>query len=193
MTEVLSGGSARAPWPRAATALLTALGLLATAQVLVLTREPRLPDDVRLVALKEGFGDRTDGPVAVVGFQLRNEGRDVEVLAAGRDGPGLELVDVWASGEPVGFRAAGQGAELLPRFALPSDGVVVLTLAYRVTDCTAVPRSAFPVTLRVRAAGAQDVLEVPLPTYPAEREGAGPGEDEQWQTALVRDLCGDAT
>jgi hypothetical protein len=172
--------------------VLVVLLLLAVAQGLAVQRASALPGDVRLVALKEGFGDRTDGDVATVGFQLRNTGRAVEVLAVGRDGPGLELVDVFASGEPVGFRAAGEGAALLPRFHLAPDAVVVLTLAYRVRDCDLVPRRPFPVTLLLRVGDAQDVVEVPLPTYHSERPGAGPDEEQQWQTALVQDLCGRA-
>lgn len=167
-----------------------ALALLAAGQGAALLRTPGLPDAVRVEALVNGYSYGTDGERATVGFQLANRGEEpVRVLAAGRDGPGLELVDVVAAGAPVGFRAAGAGSELLPAFDLQPGLVVELSLVYRVTDCGRVPSAPFPVTLRLAAARARGVVEVPLPRYPDDAPDAGPDDEVEWQTVLVRDLC----
>jgi hypothetical protein len=48
----------------------------------------------------------------------------------GEELPGLELVDVVATGSPLDFRELGTGARRCPAFALPPDSVALLSLTY---------------------------------------------------------------
>jgi len=70
------------------------------------------------------------------------------IVGAGRDGPGLELTGVQAA-FPV---TLGRGEE------------VEFAVAYRVTDCAAVPREPWPVPVRVRMWYGERTVEVELPT-----------------------------
>ena len=166
-----------------------ALALLAVGQLGALVRTPGLPDDVGLEAEPFGYGFLTEGDQATVFFNLTNRGeRRLRVLAVGRDGPGLELVDVVASGAPLGFRAGGEGDEPMPRFTLPPGETIVLRLVHRV-GCADVTDAAFPVPLRLQQGRAKDVVTVALPRLPDDAEDAGPDDEVEWQTAMVKELC----
>jgi hypothetical protein len=132
-----------------------------------------LSEDVRLTVPKEAFGFTADGRGLTVSFQLRNTGpRSFRVTDVGRTLPGLELVDVVASGSPVSFKLVGAGEQPLPPFALPPGDAVLLSLTYRLTACNDVPRDLRPVPVAVRDGRARGVRAVTLPQLPDDAEGA---------------------
>ena len=112
---------------------------------------------------------------------LRNDGwGPVEVLGAGRDGPGLDLVEV-------------RGA--FPTVLGPDDQLEVV-VAYRVTDCAAVTADPWPLTVRVGRFWGEYTVQVELPylTVGAPSglryyEGRDPYAVE-WQRALADGACG---
>lgn len=174
--------------------LLVAAALLAVGvgQGVAVTRTPELPAGIELTALPNGYSYATrDDRLVVVGFQMQNTG-DVGVrlrdLAA--DLPGLELADVVVSGEPFRFMSAGEGAEPVPPFDLEPGVVIEVSLAYRLVACPKVPEDSRPMPVAASVGRARGLLQVPLPTAPADDEDAGPDDEEQWQRVLVRDLCG---
>lgn len=171
-------------------AVAAALVLLAAGQTAALLRAQDLPAGASLAVLPNGYSYATDGDRALVGFQVRNDGdRDLQVLAVGAELPGLELLDVTASGAPFRFEVAGAGNAPLPAFDLPAGTVIEVYLVYRVRRCGEVPQDVRPLGVTVRAGRGQGVLRVPLPGAPAEDVDAGPDDEDPWQRVLVRDLC----
>lgn len=167
-----------------------ALAALAAAQAVAAVRLPVPLDEVDLAVTKENYGFLTDGREMTVSFQLRNDGsRPVLVTDVGQDLPGLDRVDVVASGEPFEFRARGAGPEPLPAFALAPEAIVVVALTYRLQACTAVPGDPRPVPVRVRDGRARGAVPVPLPQLPDDGAQAGAEDVVEWQSVLVRELC----
>lgn len=163
---------------------------LAAAQAAALLWPRGLPADAAVEALPNGFSYATDGDTAVVGFQLRNSGgRDLRVLSIAADVPGLELVDVTASGEPFRFETVGAGTVVLPAFDLPATTVIEVNLRYLVRRCGEVPADDLPLLIAARAELGEGLLAVPLPGLPSEAVDAAPDDEDPWQRVLVRDLC----
>jgi hypothetical protein len=175
-------------------ALVPAVGLalLAAGQAATLLQAPALPRDLELVVTKENYGFfPSDRGTVAVGFQVRNDGsRAVRVSAVDAAVPGLALVDVTGAGEPFGFRSTGEGGAPLPTFELAPGAVVVLTLAYDLVSCTKVPDDVRPVRLTLTDGRSEGVAAVPLPPLPDDAEDASAEDVVQWQTVVVRDLCG---
>ena len=176
----------------AAGAAAAALALLAVAQGAAVARGGPLPDDAAVTALPNGYSYATrEDRLVVVGFQLRNSGdRPLQVLDLAEDLPGLVLTDVVVSGEPFDFASAGDGDAPLPAFRLDRGTVVEVTLSYRLAACPQVPEDPRPLPVRVRAGRATGVLRVDMPTAPSDEPDAGADAEDQWQSVLVRDLCG---
>ena len=176
----------------AALGVAGALALLAVAQGVAVARGGPLPEGVGVTALPNGYSYATrEDRLVVIGFQLRNDGdRAVEVLDLAQDLPGLELRDVVVSGEPFDFSAAGEGEAPLPAFRMSRGTVVEVTLSYRLAACPQVPQDARPLPVRVRAGRSTGLLQVRMPTAPSDEPDAGPDDEEEWQSVLVRDLCG---
>ena len=174
------------------TSIASALALLAVAQGVAVARGGPLPAGAAVTALPNGYSYATrDGRVVVIGFQLRNSGdRALEVLDLAQDLPGLTLQDVVVSGEPFEFSSAGEGEAALPSFRLDRGTVVEVTLAYRLSACPQVPEDPRPLPVRVRAGRATGTLAVRMPTAPSDEADAGPDDEDEWQSVLVRDLCG---
>lgn len=176
----------------AALTVAAALALLAVAQGVAVARGGPLPEGVALAALPNGYSYATrEDRIVVIGFQLRNDGdRELEVLDLAQDLPGLELRDVVVSGEPFDFDSAGEGEAALPAFRLERGTVVEVTLSYRLAGCPQVPQDPRPLPVRVRAGRSAGLLQVRMPTAPSDEPDAGPDDEEEWQSVLVRDLCG---
>lgn len=167
-----------------------ALGLLAAAQVVAVRAPQPLPGGVALAVPLENYSFTRGPERAVVNFELENTGtRPLQVLGLGASIPGLELRDVAASGEPVGFRSVGGGPQQLPAFALPAGGRVVLTLTFTASDCGAVPEQPRPLAVRVASGRGTGTLAVAPASLPDDRVGARADAVAAWQVALVRDLC----
>lgn len=169
-----------------------ALALLAVAQGVAVARGGPLPGSAELTALPNGYSYATrDDRVVVLGFQLQNSGGlPLRVDDVAGDLPGLALEDVVVSGEPFDFDSAGEGEQPLPSFLLPRGTVVEVTLSYRLQSCSQVPSDVRALAVQTRAGRSQGVLAVAMPTAPSDDPDAGPDDEEQWQTVLVRDLCG---
>ena len=191
MVDVLSSGEARERRrPRGVVAVAVALALVAVGQAVTVLRPRELPSGASVSALPNGYSYSTEGDRAQLGFQLRNDGDlTVRVLSVRAAVPGLELVDVVASGEPFRFAAVGAGDAELPAFALEPGTVIELNLVYRLRRCGDVPRDARDVVVRAGAGGARGPLAVPLPGQPSDAVDAGPDDEDPWQQVLVRDLC----
>ena len=173
-----------------ALAVGVALVLVGAGQAAAVLRTPPLDDDVRLTVPKEAFGFTTAGRDVTVSFQLRNTGeRSIRVTGVGRALPGLELVDVVASGSPVQFRSVGTGDGPLPAFALPPGDAALLSLTYRLTGCNDVPRDLRPVPIAVRDGRSRGVRPVALPQLPDDAAEATDADVVEWQQVLVRELC----
>ena len=169
-----------------------ALALLAVAQGVAVGRGGPLPAGAAVTVLPNGYSYATrEDRVVVIGFQLRNTGdRALQVLDLAQDLPGLVLQDVVVSGEPFDFSAAGDGDAPLPAFRLDRGTVVEVTLSYRLSACPQVPEDPRPLPVRVAAGRATGVLQVQMPTAPSDEADAGPDDEDEWQSVLVRDLCG---
>jgi hypothetical protein len=193
--EVLSSGTVderRLPRlrPSAPLAVAAALLVLAAAQATAVLRPQMLPAGASVEALPNGYSYATDGDRVVVGFQVRNNGdRDLEVVDIGAGLPGLELVDVTASGEPFRFEIAGGGTAPLPAFDLTTGTVIEVNLVYRVLRCADVPRDDRALAVAARTERGQGVLPLPLPRLPSDAVDAGPDDEDPWQQVLVRDVC----
>jgi hypothetical protein len=138
--------------PAVATVTGVALALLAVAQGLALLRVPAPLDSVALSVPKEAFGFAIDQREVTVTFQLRNDGdRSVRVTDVGEPLPGLELVDVVATGSPLEFRESGRGEPPLEAFDLEPEAVALLVVTYRLVACNEVPAQAQPVPIGVRS------------------------------------------
>jgi hypothetical protein len=170
----------------------SALALLGVAQGVAVARGGPLPAGVAVTALPNGYSYATrEDRLVVIGFQLRNSGdRPLQVLDLAEDLPGLVLQDVVVSGEPFDFSSAGDGDAALPAFRLGRGTVVEVTLSYRLSACPQVPEDARPLPVRVRAGRATGLLRVDMPTAPSDEAEAGPDDEDEWQSVLVRDLCG---
>lgn len=170
----------------------SALALLAVAQGVAVARGGPLPAGAAVTALPNGYSYATRADrLVVIGFQLRNSGdRALEVLDLAEDLPGLVLQDVVVSGEPFDFGSAGDGDAALPAFRLDRGTVVEVTLSYRLSACPQVPEDARPLPVRVRAGRAGGLLRVDMPTAPSDEPDAGVDDEDEWQSVLVRDLCG---
>ena len=109
------------------------------------------------------------GPgVITYDLSIRNDGlTEVRLLAAGRSGPGLELVQV-ASPFPVTLG--------------PGDGAI-LRLFYRVTDCAAVPTGPWPVPVRVERPWGTRTTYVNLPAEYVQARKV------EWQRARADEAC----
>lgn len=176
--------------PLRPTAVALALAALSAAQVTAAVRLPVPIEQVELQATKENYGFFTEGRQMTVSFQLRNAGaRAVRITDIGAALPGLDLVDVTASGEPFAFRSRGEGSEPLPVFDLPPEGIAVLSLTYRLAACGQVPSDARPVPVQVRDGRARGTVSVPLPPLPDDGAQATAEDVLEWQAVLVRDLC----
>lgn len=168
-----------------------ALALLAAGQAATVLRPRDLPPGASLQVLPNGYSYGTDADVASLGFQLRNDGRrTLEVLAVEAALPGLDLVDVVASGEPFRFTAVGAGADRLPPFVLTPGTVIEVNMVYRVRRCADVPRDDRDLVVRAAVGWGRGALDVPLPGQPSDAVDAGPDDEDPWQQVLVRDLCG---
>ena len=169
----------------------SALALLAVAQAVAVLRVPAPLEDVALTVPKEAFGFDVDGREVAVTFQLRNAGeRTVRVSDLGEPLPGLELVDVVATGSPVGFRENGRGDQPLEPFDLEPEAVALMVVTYRLAACNDVPEQVRPVPVAVRDGRARGQVRVALPQLPDDAAGAGADDVVEWQSVLVRDLCG---
>jgi hypothetical protein len=173
------------------TAVATSLLLLAVAQVVALSRTAPTLREAVLTVPKEAFGLSADRRDVTVTFQLRNDGdRALRVAAVGESLPGLELLDVVATGSPLEFRESGRGTDELEAFALEPEAVALLALTFRLSGCGQVPAGAQPVPVDLRAGRARGTVRVALPRLPSDAATAGPDDLVEWQTALVRELCG---
>ena len=193
--DVLSSGAERTPSRRrrASPGLVgAALVALAAGQAAALLGPRALPPAVALEALPNGFSYSVlSGDTTQLGFQLRNSGdRLLRVSTVASDLPGLDLVDVVASGEPFAFTEVGAGSDPLPAFDLPAGTVIEIGLVYRVESCELVPRDARPVPVTVETGRSRGTLALALPGLPAEAVDAAPDDEDPWQQVLVRDLCG---
>lgn len=191
--EVLSSDDADLRWrirPSAPFAVALALAAVAAGQAAVVVGPRELPGGTSVQALPNGYSYGTDGDRAVVGFQLRNDGeRSLRVVAIGTDLPGLELLDVVASGEPFRYDVVGVGAAPLPPFDLATGTVIEVNLVYRVRRCSEVPRDDQAVPVTAGTGWSRGVLALLLPRQPAAAVDAGPDDEDPWQQVLVRDLC----
>lgn len=114
----------------------------------------------------------------VYAFQVVNRGSaNVEVVEAGRSGPGLELDTVQLVGGTLG-RTLGTRA---PRArVLPPDGRLTIRLHYRLLDCAQLHRGSWPVPVAVRQGGIVRTEQIrPPPTL----SGA------PWQLSLSQPHC----
>lgn len=190
--EVITSAAPRTgAWLRSPlTGVGAALFVLAAGQLAAVAQSRTLPAGASVEALPNGFSYATTEDRVQLGFQLRNDGeRVLTVTGLGTDLPGLELLDVVASGEPFGFAAVGGGSGPLPRFDLTPGTVIEINLVYGLRSCLAVPRDARTVPVIVRAGLSRGVLDLALPGLPSEAVGARPDDEDPWQRVLVRDLC----
>ena len=165
--------------------------LLAVAQVVVVSRTSPPLQGAVLTVPKEAFGFGLDQRDVTVTFQLRNDSdRPLRVAGVGEPLPGLELVDVVASGSPLGFRESGRGPGPLEEFELEPEAVALLALTYRLAGCGQVPAGPQPVPVDTRDGRARGTVRVPLPQLPSDAASAGPEDVTEWQQVLVRELCG---
>lgn len=141
-----------------------------------------------------GYGFDPDEPALIhYEFEVVNEGRFLlDIVGVGRAGPGLE---------PVAYPSALAGAptDAVSAGRLEPGGKLLLGVAYRVTDCDAVPDGPWPVPVRVaRPWGAQTVW-IGLPTQsgrdfdlPPDRiqEGSQSWDEQvEWQRNLADAAC----
>lgn len=166
------------------------LAALAAAQTAAALRLPLPLEGVELRSTKENYAFTADGRVLTVSFQLRNEGREpVRVIGIGEDLPGLELVDVVAAGEPLGFRSRGAGDDDLPPFRVTPGTAVVVAMTYQLVACASVPETPRPVPVAVRDGRSRGTVRAALPQLPDDTAGAGTDDLAEWQSVLVRELC----
>lgn len=171
--------------------MASALALLAAAQGVAVLRVPAPLEAVALSVPKEAFGFAIDQREVTVTFQLRNDGdRTVRVASVAEPLPGLDLVDVVATGTPLEFRESGRGGPPLEPFDLEPQAVALMVVTYRLVACNQVPVAARPVPVEVRAGRTRGAVRVALPQLPSDAASAGEGDVVEWQRVLVRDLCG---
>lgn len=137
-----------------------------------------------------GYGDGRDTGVIHYYVQVVNEGRfPIEIVDFGRSGPGLEQVP--HPPDPLDIVSAAR---------LEPGEEVLLGIAYRVTDCDAVPDEPWPVPVRIdRWWGTQTVWiepELPrsrrtfqLPPDSVDNGAARWDEDVEWQRVLADAHC----
>lgn len=142
---------------------------------------------------ESGYGDGRDIGVIHYDFQVVNEGRfPIEIVDVGRPGPGLEQV-------PFPSQIGGHPMEVVSTARLGPGEEVSIGVAYRVTDCDAVPDDPWPVPVRVdRWWGTQNVW-IELPTQsredfqlPPDRTHNGAvswDRDVEWQRNLADAHC----
>jgi hypothetical protein len=139
---------------------------------------PRLVADPSQTA----FAYATAHGAGVVSFPLVNLSTGaLEILGAGRDGPGLTLIRA----EPAAPYRVAAG----DRFAI--------TLVYRVSHCGAVSAASWPVPVRVRTWRGEQTVYVTVPRAAEGRDAADPdtgdtpvpGPDVEWQRELADDAC----
>ncbi|GAA1983296.1 hypothetical protein [Catenulispora subtropica] len=110
----------------------------------------------------------------------------VRVVGVGQDGPGLRLL---GSADPDVRTSGVHGAQ--PPFDLHPGQTKTVAVAYRVTDCEAVPAGAFPVQIRVDRPWGTQTIGISLPQV---YDGAGgtavnPPMTE-WQKDMADRACG---
>ncbi len=141
-----------------------------------------------------GYGDGRDIGVIHYDFGVVNEGRfPIEIVDVGRSGPGLAQV-------PFPSEIGGYPTEAVTAARLGPGEEAFLGVAYRVTDCDAVPDEPWPVPVQVdRWWGTQTVwLELDLPRsredfqLPPDRVDNGAvwwDEGVEWQRVLADAHC----
>lgn len=169
----------------------SALALLAVAQGVAALQVPRPLQAAALSVPKEAFGFAIEQREVTVTFQLRNDGDGtVVVTGVGESLPGLELVDVVATGTPLDFRESGRGAGPLEPFDLQPEAVALMVVTYRLVACNAVPAQPQPVPVGIRSGRATGQVRVGLPQLPSDAASAADTDVVEWQRVMVRDLCG---
>lgn len=108
--------------------------------------------------------------------QLANDARLTErIRSVGRSGPGLQLISVEAPAELAGWTSQE------------------LTLHYRVTDCAAVPKGAWPIPVRVENPwqiwGTSTVWVARSLEMPNNAPDAKDFSDVAWQQEMSRTAC----
>lgn len=173
---------------RGAGLVAVALGLLAVAQAYAV-QVPDLPSGIELAALDTGYTAGALGTEDLLVFQLSSTGREVTVEGVGEDVPGLQLLDVTALGEATGGRQVGAGPDPFPEIELP-EGVLVLALRYRATECLGAGDARTTVPVRIAAGRARGTVLVPLRGYPDEAPDGTQLPDLSWSQQLARGVCG---
>jgi hypothetical protein len=140
-----------------------------------------------------GYGDGRDIGVIHYDFEVVNDGQfAIEILDVGRSGPGLEQV-------PFPSEIGGHYTEVVSTARLRPGEKVFLGVAYRVTDCDAVPDEPWPVPVRVDRWWGTQTVWIVLPTQsregfqlPPDRTHNGAVSwdwDVEWQRNLADAHC----
>ncbi|ACU70916.1 hypothetical protein Caci_1996 [Catenulispora acidiphila DSM 44928] len=114
----------------------------------------------------------------------------VRVTGVGQDGPGLSLV---RPGDAEGMTAAEDTSATPPPFDLHPGQTAIMQVAYRITDCAAVPAGPFPIAVRVDRPWGTETISVSVPPQPVV-DPAAPGFTVngpviEWQRAAADQSC----
>ena len=129
----------------------------------------------------------TTPKVIVEEVAVKNTGwSTVRVVGVGQDGPGLRLLG--PSDPDVRFSGV-HGIE--PPFEVRPGQTETVAVAYRVTDCAAVPTGPFPVQIRVdRFWGTQTIGITPPQVYDGPNGTAVDPPMTEWQKDMADRACG---
>jgi hypothetical protein len=136
-----------------------------------------------------GFGWATGPDFVSQAVHVRNSGWvPLNVIGAGRSGPGLQLIAVQdGPPEPLMVRE-----NPLPQVLRPGQSLTFVVV-YRITDCSAIPTQPWPVPVRVQRPWGVQTVYIPVPPQPAAPGSIyvnGPYVPMvEWQRTISDDLC----
>ena len=120
---------------------------------------------------------------------IRNDGwSSIRIVGVGQDEPGVRLIAASGISE-----THPEGARILPFTLNPGESAAV-TIAYQITDCTAVPVGKLPIQVRVDRWWGTQSVSVTHPEYYEVGDKVstiGPGSGSvEWQRAMADRACG---
>jgi hypothetical protein len=119
--------------------------------------------------------------------EIRNDGwRAVGVESVGSDGPGLKVLSL---GHPLW----PAGDWRIPPFYLKPGETATVSITYQITDCAAVPKGWFPITVRLRRFWGTQTVDLTMDrAFRATRAGQVAPIGPEWQRELADRACGGA-